>query len=191
MNKVINELNEKMYAIAEKKSLSPADLKFLEECLYNKWYGVQVVAAKVLAKLHPSEALTLLREWLMSHIKNHSLTRIAQKALLPCITADDLAWIFDLYVKDRSRHLTFLMGALLQFPNQDVIHRLIQDCQTYNSLNSITVLARIPVVDRDRVLQKLLNHPNVGHKDYLQRAFGWGVIPKDQIARFQRFKNPV
>jgi|GEM_PF-6690940 len=64
------EFNEVLYSLAGKSRLFPDDLEFLAQCLHSKWHPVQVVAAKVLAKFHPPEAVLLLKEWLIRHSNN-------------------------------------------------------------------------------------------------------------------------
>jgi hypothetical protein len=188
-----DEFNEALYSIAGKSRLWPDDLEFLAQCLDNKWYGVQVVAAKVLAKFHPSEALPLLKDWLMRHINNYSLTKIAQKALLSCISADDLPWIFDLYQKDNFTHRLFLIAALSQFPDKSIFQALIEDCQNQQNWHSMVVLAATLYTDRDTVLQKLLKNPDFTYKTKLdlQEMFRHGPLSRDQFVIFQRFGNPV
>jgi hypothetical protein len=184
MNKVIDDLNKAMHALAEKDALSADDLAFLEQCLSNKWYGVQVVAAKVLAKHHPLEALPLLKDFLLRHMDHFQMRGVAHTAVLWCITEADLSWIFELYLKKRSWHNTFLIGALLQFPEPTIMKRLIQDCCKKDNETSITVLARTLITNRARVLQDLLNDPDVGNKSYLRRAFEWDLPTADLYRQF-------
>jgi hypothetical protein len=186
MNKVIDGLKANMQAITDKESMNAEDLKFLEDCLYNKWYGVQVMASKVLAKHHTPEVTPLLKDWFLLHLGNLTMTSMAYRALLPCLQTTDIPWVLDLYFKYPTSEETLylyrkdyfcyflLMHALSHLVGKEAdeaIEILIRACKTHDNKHHIRVLAHVPKSYRKRVLKALLENPKVHNKNDVKEWF--------------------
>lgn len=81
---------------------TPAVRREAEGYLFNKWHGLQVVAARVIAGWGGSESVRVLRDWLMrSYAQPHwcSLRHEAAQCLAQCITPADAEWLLDCYFR--------------------------------------------------------------------------------------------
>lgn len=181
----MQELNESLYALVGKARLSADDLGLLASALTSKWYPVQVVAAKVLVRFHPPEARALLTAWLQRHVDHDQMCREAQKALVPCITEEDLSWILELYLRNRDRFKDFLIAALILFPSRDISARLVEDCHRDEGGWSVVVLSAVDV-DREAIFERLLNDPGVPNKGFVKRAAAWEPVTRDQMLGFKK-----
>lgn len=79
---------------------TPPARREVEGYLFNKWQGLQVVAAQVIACWNGAESVIALREWLMrSYAQRHwfHVRGEAARCLAQCITAADADWLLDLY----------------------------------------------------------------------------------------------
>jgi hypothetical protein len=183
MNKVIEELNEKLRALAGKKTLSPDDLQFLEQCLYNKWYGVQVNASKVLARYPSPKVSALLKEWFLLHLGDFTMTHTAYRALRPCLKESDIPWVLDLYFQYPTSYkvlylyredywiYSLLMDLLSRFINEEAIEMLILACENDDNHRHVRILAHVDTSRRKGILKALLDNPNVPNKADIKETF--------------------
>ncbi|MFN8635084.1 MAG: hypothetical protein U0893_14605 [Chloroflexota bacterium] len=132
----------------------------VERYLFNKWHGLQVVAAQVIARWGGPESVVALREWLMrSYAKRHwlDLRCEAAKCLARCITAADAEWLLDLYfslVGPTARHE--LIPAIVVVPFDAVWPRfevMLRTGTRDQQAGVLQALGRMP--DRAAILHQL------------------------------------
>lgn len=183
MNVVINELKAKLEAIAKKDSLSSEDFQFLEACLWNKWYGIQVIASKVLVKFHPPKAAPLIKDWFLLHINHSSINHMAYRALLPFLKETDTPWLLELYFAHSTSYRTLftykgdyyifrLLEHLLErFGPDEAVSRLLKASETLDNGRHILLLANVHWSRREDVFKSLLQNPNVPNKKDIKEPF--------------------
>ncbi len=182
----IEELNKWLYQLVQQQRLSAADVDLLAQLLYNKWYPVQILTAKVLAKFNPPQAAGLLKDWLLHHAADRNMRFEVQKALVPCLSSSDLEWIVKLYLERRDAYRSFMISALIRFPRPDIIEQIVLDCRQAQNSTSIVVLAGLPLPDRAQMRQRLLDDPHIPNKSLIERAFSWEVVATDKLLGFKK-----
>lgn len=100
----------------------------VEALLRNKWEGVQVSAAHVLADWGGPESISALRAWLSEGGANWTVRREAVKALGQCVGEDDVGWALDFYF-DNARSGLWLWPLVIGLPRRPTLTRLRREAE--------------------------------------------------------------
>ncbi len=115
----------------------------VEAALGSKWWGVQVVAAKVLAKWADDRSIEQVKAWTVDCLFNRNFAMItpACRIMATCIRPDDAEWLLDVYIpKAFTLNQFTLWESLRQMPLERVEKRLIQESKSLDRVRRLAAL---------------------------------------------------
>ena len=120
----------------------------VEALLQNKWQGVQVSAARVLAAWGGPESVSALRRWFAEGGSN---SHEAVEALGRCVGDDDVEWALDLYFENQGSGLLF-WPLVIGLPRGPTVTRLRREATQGSPNRDAANIALRWLAERDRWL---------------------------------------
>jgi hypothetical protein len=106
------------------------------EALHSKWEGVQVTAARILARWDDAQALGAVRDYLVAVAgkeRRQSACREVASALAPTMREADMDWVLDLYFgSSRRGNRTMLAILFAGLPRAPTLAAIERRKATYN-----------------------------------------------------------
>ena len=148
---------------------TPESRREVEGALANKWEGVQVTAAKILANWGGPESVSILRDWLHSCDERKygwSVTGVAVNALAKCVSSADVDWVLEEYFERpgvAAKHELLPLVLSLSPDNRKVRERLSAESRSPDRDRrqaAMKAIGNMEFADRGTLLEPFVGDPD-------------------------------
>jgi HEAT repeat protein len=162
----LRRIAERLRGLAHRRP-SAEERAEVEGYLFDKWQGLQAVAARTLGTWGDAAAVRALRDLLLrSYAHEHwwTIRGVAAEALGACVGEEDVPWVLDHFFGVAGNHRKHeLLPLVSRLPVAAARARLEAELRAGtpdNRLAALKAITRMPFPDRLRLLEPLVDDPD-------------------------------